>query len=566
MPEFQARLFDELTPLYPDSNIAEGMDSYTVSGCNGTYAGVHIGISGLTPGIPLTIDIEGPHTAFKTFRMIPVPVEVNTGAKQRSEYLKNDHNDNVIRRAPFMVYEVLDPIYNIAMPELTTMGLAFKTIIEYCREQCTEEWIIHLGHGGKYIVLTLKVEKFPAVVPKANKDTHKFVNWFSFDAIAQCHGLVKWSKPYEEMLYSYLRAAVFSRQNMLAIPLNEVFDGLQLNHERFRTIVNIAKKAGIAWFQGGAPTNRAFGLADNDEFYNSLDHDAITNPDEVAKQFSRKAFDLFDYGDKARVGLTGELLPGAKGEQQLTDILCQLDGAVKANGLSDCWIQCALDEPNDALCEVYRLITDIMRRAMPGVVIMEPVLPTESIIGALDIWCPTVETYELNRAFFDERVAKGDHLYVYTCLTPGGNYLNRMLDLERLRVVYIAWAAAVYPNVEGFLHWGGNHQPNGGNTLVRQAAMFEEQVLEFHPKRAMFLPAGDAGIFFPGYNQPLISVRSEAHRIGFEDLCLIEQLKVKDSACVDGIVAKLVRGYCDFEKSVERYREVKRELLTLISD
>ena len=47
------------------------------------------------------------------------------------------------------------------------------------------------------------------------------------------------------------------------------------------------------------------------------------------------------------------------------------------------------------------------------------------------------------------------------------------------------------------------------------------------------------------------------------------RLKSYDASLIDSaaekIVEKLFRGYCDFEKSVERYREVRRELLEAVT-
>lgn len=562
--KFQAKLFDELDPVYPDTNVSDGVTSYSVSGANGTYVGVNVVMNGITPGLPVTVEVKGEHTAFKLFQMIPVPVEVNTGAKQRSEYLKNDVNQNVIRRAPFMVYEALEPIYNIVMPTMTTMAISFKMVIEYCKRNRTRKWEITVSHNNQSITLNLVVNEYAVTVPKANKDTHKFVNWFSFDAIASYHHIEKWSKAYKTMMEKYFRVAVFSRQNMLAIPLWECFtviDGQPvLNQERLSIIVRIAKKAGLCWFQGGAVAERALSLVDDDDFYNSLDHNAIANPDEIAEAFKLKAFDYFDNGTQAKVSLTGKLLPSIEGEASIRSIAHQLNQFIQEHDLTDSWVQCALDEPNDALCDTYRVITNIIKAEMPNIPILEPVLPTQAVIGALDIWCPSLDVYENNQAFFDERVAEGDRLFVYSCLTPGGNYLNRLLDLERLRIVWLSWAAAKYTNIEGFLHWGAN-QFNGTNPFTRQAAMFSEQVLEFHPKRAMFLPAGDICIFYPGFNEPLISVRSESHRIGYEDLCLLDQLRAVNPQRASEIVAMVFRGYADYEKSVAKYREVRELLL-----
>lgn len=561
---FIARLFDELEPCYPDTNINEGHTHYCVAGANGTYAGVNILMSEITPGIPVVVDVEGHHTAYKLFQMIPIPVEVNTGAKLRTEYLKNDHNENVIRRAPFMVYEALEPIFNIVMPTMTTMAFNFKTIIEYCKENRTQVWKITITHGNHKVKLTLDVEQYSFNVPKAGLDTHKFINWFSFNSIAKYHHIEKWSKDFEHILEKYLRAAVYTRQNMLAVPLEECFEvqaGIcTLDKERLLKLITIAQKAGICYFQGSAVAQRALGLADNDDFYNSLDHDRITHSDEVAEKFKEKAFDYFDNGTQAVVSLTCEPIPGNAGENTIRSIAYQLNEFIVEHHLQDVWMQCALDEPNDALCDTYRVITDIIREKMPNIPILEPVLPTEKVIGALDIWCPSLDIYEQNRDFFDNRAKEGDRLFVYSCLTPGGNYLNRLLDMERLRIVWLGWAPAKYTNIEGFLHWGGNWF-NGGNPFTRSAAMFSEQVLEFHPKRAMFLPAGDNCIFYPGFNEPLITVRSEAHRIGYEDLCMLQELRSRDAKKADEIVAMVFRGYADSEKSVSKYREARKLLL-----
>lgn len=96
MQTFEASLFDELTPIYPDTNPAEGFSSYRVAGANGTYAGVHIVLRGLTPGIPVCVEVQGPHGSYKLFELRALPVEVNTGAKQRTEYFKKRQSMNML--------------------------------------------------------------------------------------------------------------------------------------------------------------------------------------------------------------------------------------------------------------------------------------------------------------------------------------------------------------------------------------------------------------------------------------------------------------------------------------
>lgn len=566
---FSASLFDELEPCYPDTDVSTGVKSYSVAGANQTYAGVNILLSGLTPGIPISVDVKGEHTAFKLFKMLPVPVEVNTGAKLRSEYLKNDINENVIRRAPFMVYEALEPIYNIVMADLTTMGLSFKTIIEYCREKRTQKWEFTISHNGHSVSLSLDVLQYPVSVPKAGLDTHKFVNWFSFNAICIHHHVEKWSAEFELLLEKYLRAVVFSRQNMAAVSMNDFFssDGkaCTLNTKRLKRYIDICQRAGISYFQGGAVATREKGLSDDDDFYNSIDHSKITHSDQVAEQYRDIAFDYFDNGTTAVDVFIQKRTTTEESKAVISSAMRQLYSFIKENQLEDVWVQCALDEPNDALCDTYCELTSIIKKEMPNISILEPVLPTQKVVGALDIWCPSLDVYEKNQAFFDERVKAGDRLFVYSCLTPGGNYTNRLLDLERLRIVWLFWAPAKYRNIEGFLHWAAN-QFSDTDPFKRSAAMFSEQLLEFHPKRAMFLPAGDNSLLYPGYCEPLISVRSEAHRIGLEDLCLLNLLHEKDTAKASEIVNSVFRSYSDFEKSVPTYRKARLALLDAVME
>ena len=559
---FVASLYDELDSLYPDSDGAAGAARMTVAGCNGEVVGVQLMLSGLTPGLPVSVEVSGPHTAFKLFELLPLPVEVNTGARQRSAYLHDDVNDTVLRKAPFYIFEVLKPIYNLLMPAGVSAAVAFKTPVEYCRERRDQDWTFTVTHAGHSVSLALRVEQYPCAVPKAGKDTLQYVNWLNYQTIASYHGLTMGSEPYFRMLRKYLRAMTFSRQNMLNIPVTSFFtyqeDELFLQEERLLKLLKLADEMGVYYFNGTGFCGREAGLADNDEFYNSLDHEHIQSPDEIAQAFRKEAFVAFDDGPNAKLAVTGARIPGEQGERQLHDMASQLMSFLTRHGYAERWVQCCMDEPNDALAEAYHRITRIVHKAMPGVRLMEPVLPTHVVAGCLDVLCPSADIYEQDRAFYDNEVAQGHELYVYTCLTPGGNYCNRMLDMQRLRQVYLGWAPAKYENIHGFLHWGLNQYPNGANPYARSVVMFSEQVLEFHPKRAMFLPAGDFAIFYPGDNEPYLTTRSEAHRIGLEDLCLLQALP---AAKREALVAKLFRGFADYDKDIAHYRAARRELL-----
>lgn len=564
---FEAAIFDELTPIYPDSDTREGFGKYAISGCNGTVVGVHIVLTGLNPGIPIIVDVVGPHRCFKLFELRPVPVEVNCGAKLRTEYLKDDKNKFVIRRAPFMIYEALEPFYNIFTPAFCNVAIAFKTPVEYCKESRERLWEITVRQGDIAKTLSLKVNEFPAFVPQANESTFKYVNWFDFDRMAADYNCEKWSPQYFTVLEQYLRVAVFSRQNTLCINMPDIFaltiDGrLELNEKRLDKIVATAKRAGITLFHGGAFVTRLPYL-NEEQSYAALNHETITSPEEIAEEYKRQAFDIFDNCETAQIGLSGQALPGAEGEAMLNSLACQLYAYLEKNDLSGRWYQNCLDEPNVALAPLYKRISEIVRFAMPGIPILEPILDYKGLDGTLDIWCPSLDQYEQNIEFYNGRAALGEKIWVYSCLTPAANYLNRLLDMERLRPVWLGWMPMLYPEIEGFLHWGANYSVSG-DLFKRQSGNFSENVLEFHPKHAMFLPAGDTAIFFPGKSGPMISTRSEAQRIGLEDLHLLSLLQKKIPEAVPPLVAEVLWKLNNFEKDVSKYRAIRLRLLELL--
>jgi len=69
--------------------------------------------------------------------------------------------------------------------------------------------------------------------------------------------------------------------------------------------------------------------------------------------------------------------------------------------------------------------------------------------------CPLINDFQENESFFRTREKSGEQVLVYTCLIPGGKWLNRTLDMEKLRQVYFGWGAAHY-GTNGYLHWGLN--------------------------------------------------------------------------------------------------------------
>ena len=527
---FTASLFDELESIFPDTKTEDGVLNYTVASASGSYPGVQIMLNGLEIGQAITFEIFGPNQNYELYEMLAVPVEYNSGAFERTELLDGYYNKDVIRRAPFLIYEVQKPIINISQATASAMAFTFRVKLSCEKKEC-QSWSIHVSHGGVTRKLEFVVDAYAVQIPKAGKDTHKYVNWFSYNHLARIHHVEKWSEEYERMLLSYYQVASYTRQNMVNFWMDDLFDLIDgkpvLNKMHFDTMVNLAEKAGIYWFNGGYFAKRK-------------------DADWMAKE--------------AQLVIGGAVLPG-EGEQVLAHMCKELYAYICEKGLKERWTQSFFDEPLDCSANVYRLGTSIIKEYMPLIPVFEATIAKETIEDTLNIWCPTVKEYEDSLQFFDNRVSKGDRIFVYTCLQPTGNYCNRLLDMERLRCVYLGLAPAKYTNIEGFLHWGGSflREPTDAYEC---SVCYTRPTGVFAPMPNNLLPPGDNVIFYPGnVGYAFSSTRAEAHRIGLEDLCLFELLKEKNANLAEQLLSKLFRGYADYEKSVKVYRCVKDNLL-----
>ena len=305
-----------------------------------------------------------------------MPVEVNTGARLRTAYLHDDVNETLIRKAPFYIYEALKPLYNLLLPTGPAAALAFKTPIECCKARQAVEWRFTIAHAGEVRDLRFVVEQFPCRVPPASEHTHQYVNWISYANIAKWHNAPIGTPAYEAMLRKYLRAAVFSRQNILPIPLGSLFEREAgqpvLRTERLIRLIRLGEEVGLRLFEGSAFCSRSAGQADDDAFFRSLDMDAMHSPDEVAAAFRKAAFAAFDYGTGAKVSLTGEAVGTPAARETLASMAKQLFAFLQEHDLVSRWTQCLMDEPNDALAAAYREIAQTVKPLMPGVKILEP--------------------------------------------------------------------------------------------------------------------------------------------------------------------------------------------------
>jgi hypothetical protein len=539
-----AALFDELELIYPDTPTFSGNTILKSDGFLGAPTAVHgifsapdslensdIGIVEIVIESNRPDDLDG----MRLFQLADVPVEENTGLGSRTEQFDGKINPYVVRRAPFRVYEVIQPALlesGKGVLKLKDGRAAFR--LELASSRATEidklELSIQFKLDGRLVQPDLKwqIQIHRVTVSPPSKNTLHYTNWFAPNQISSKHHVTIWSKEFWPLLRAYAEMMAAGRQNTFWIRLPDFFDMPKdhndlplprLNRYRFEKYVKTFQEAGLYWMEGAPIAHRPDGDWSKDWLELAITFDPATS----------------DNGQAALKSIT----------QQLLEVL-------KENDWQDRWIQHLADEPTDTNAKDYAKLANQIRGFMPGVRIVEATM-TRELSGAIDIWCPQIQKYHANQDFFKARREAGDQIWVYTCLVPGGAWLNRLLDQERLRQVYVGWAAVHY-DLDGFLHWGLNHY---------KADPFKQSVVDHpaQPNTTNKLPAGDTHIIYPGIDGPWSSQRFEAHRIGMEDRELLLQLKQKNPSLAADVIDQVFRAANDYETSVAVYRHARRKLL-----
>lgn len=537
--EFSAYLVDELEPVMTHSNPHNiGSTKLESDLPFGKLAAVYVLVdlpSQKTDEEFAKVKLTG-QESLSLAKMIEVPVEVNTGIRQRTENIDGKINPYVIERAPFYIYEIIDPISDfdseLKITENRTL-LRIEIDTEIFQANSKETISIDVEFGKIKKTLTWDINLYKIAKAQTEKKPYLYVNWHSNPNIALYHELDRDTEEHFQMIEKYADLMVKGRQNCVLIGWDEMFSDVEegdnispvLREEFLTRLIDIYQRAGLTHFEGGHFAARTG--------YNWL-----------ARTLTVR-----------RKWLAGT----AEADAYLEKAFEQLYPFLQKHNLTENWLQSLSDEPVDQHAKDFYTLSLNVRKGLPNVRILEATKSRQKIVGSLDIWCPTLDQYQLYRSFFLERQEAGEDVWVYSCLDPGGPWLNRLLDQERLRQVYIAWAASKF-EIDGFLHWGLNQ-------YVRNTDPFKQSVRPFFGTEGVAmnsknqLPAGDSHIVYPGKNGPLSSTRLEAHRIGVEDYDLLELLKEINPKAWEEVIAITFTDFRTYSSDVSQYRKAKKALL-----
>jgi hypothetical protein len=529
----QLWLVDPLEAIYPDINdLSNYNNKWKADFPKGVIADAHVLVK-LPIGSSFTITAyinENELDDQYLSQLLDVPVEQNTGLDSRTEQFINKINPYVIRRAPFRIFEVIHPVQNHEFKSDSDYT-AFRLSIPPALTTGKGMYKIHIKvHSGKLVyegIFSLKIHDVP--LPELSDSQFFYTNWFNLNNMEKYHHLERWSDVWFQMLDKYARLMAHGRQNSITIPgeLIQWRDNeFSLDAKKMLRFIDVFRKYGFQYFEAPHLLNR--GEED-------------------------------DWGDpELKVSLTKKRYYTENGKEDIQKLMTLIKNFTTTNELTDNWLQHIADEPTSVNARCYKDVAKQLKEIYPEIKIMEATNARDSIAGAIDIWCPIIDDFQEKEAFFRKREALGEKVLVYTCLVPGGPWLNRTMDMEKLRQVYFGWGAAFY-NTGGYLHWGLNQY---------QADPFEQSVVK-HPSPVAssnnYLPAGDTHIIYPGKKGPLSSIRFESHRIGSEDYELLQRLKKRKLRLHDKLINNLFRSYTDYNLEIAAYRKTKRKLLKALN-
>lgn len=528
----QLWLVDPLEAIYPDSNKVDNYkNSWKVDVPIGADANVHILIKTQEKSkISFTAIKNGKDISNQVFsQLIDVPVEQNTGVDSRTEQFLNKINPDVIRRAPFRIFEVIQPLVKNSV-ESTTNYTALRLSIPKGEIAFAGNYKvkINVNLNGTEQQATFHIKVHNVKLPKLSESNFFYTNWFNLGKMESYHNVERWSDSWFEMLHKYAELMAYGRQNSITIPqeLIQYENGIiSLDESKMIRYINVFRDQGFKYFEAPHLMNRGEGD---------------------------------DWGDpELKVALTKKRYYKEDGQKDVEVLMEQIYSFVKKYNLEESWLQHISDEPTAVNAKCYKDVAIQIKKIFPEIKIMEATNDRDNLAGAVDIWCPLINDFQENESFFRAREKQGEKILVYTCLIPGGKWLNRTLDMEKLRQVYFGWGAAYY-DTNGYLHWGLNQYY--GNPFKQSVVKHPSPVASANN----YLPAGDTHVIYPGKKGPLSSIRFEAHRVGCEDYDLLQLLKRKDEKLYKKLIQNLFRSYTDYNLSITDYRKTKKKLLNAL--
>jgi hypothetical protein len=227
---------------------------------------------------------------------------------------------------------------------------------------------------------------------------------------------------------------------------------------------------------------------------------------------------------------------------------------LRHKGWDKIYLQHICDEPEDGNEKSYAEIASQIKTIDPSIKLIDAV-HSHGVNNTIDVWVPQLDFFDTHYSFYKERLAAGNEVWFYTCLSPQGEYANRFIELPLIKTRLLHWINFRY-GATGYLHWGWNFWSE--NCLEESAGII--------PEAGNIMPGGDAFITYPGNGKILSSIRLEAMRDGIVDYELLKMLEQKKPESAREICRRTVYEFRKYDLDVKSFRDKRRQILQLLSN
>lgn len=468
----------------------------------------------------VSFELNGIDAVPELYQLLPAHVCKNSGLK----FLVADDYETVrhfvTREAPFDVFEVAKPL-DEQSPNLNSGRMAFyvRLNVSYDALPCESEGTLKICIGGESFAVPVWIKIYHAQIPSLADTEFHMINWIYYDKLAAQHNVELWSDEYRRILISYMKNQLDMRSDYLMIPKGRpVLDSsgkvVDFDFTEAEYVGNIALECGYNVILGEFTAANV--KYDEPELYLEWNRDIGVTTIEGYRQL--KMYFKRAYESAVRCGWVGK------------------------------YMQCLVDEPQNANALAYRALSGICRRFMPNIAINDPV-ETADLAGAVDTWVVKQAVYERDIEKFRALQECGEDVWIYTCGFPAGSMMNHVIDLSLNASRLPMWMCSKY-GCTGFLHFGYHlHNAEGSGDTNYTAS------------RGRRFPAGNSFVVYNGDGRPWYSVRGHSQRSGAYDYELFRQLGLHDREKAISLIEKVCRGFDDYSSDPKLLDDVRHELL-----
>src|SRR5690606_30615883 len=294
----------------------------------------------------------------------------------------------VIRRAPFRIYEVIQP--NGEVPIATQEKYtAWRLAIPYSwlKKAGTYKIIIQINGMPNVQSGTFIAKIYNVKLPQLSKSHFFYTNWFNLPRMEERQKVKRGSNEWYKMLDDYAALMAHGRQNSILVPWQFIRldkGKIVLDEDMMIKFIEIFRKHGFRYFE--SPILMYAALPD------------------------------------LKITLTKRPYNSPIAKREVDTIMTLINEFTKKYNLRDAWFQHISDEPTEAQAKSYKEVVSQVRSIYSGIKIMDATHGRQQLVGAIDFWCPHIDDFETNKSFFEQRMKAGEKVLVYTSLGPGGKW------------------------------------------------------------------------------------------------------------------------------------------------